>query len=514
MLGGNDIMNFNNILNLYNLRDKTVLFKHVESNELLPFANSIEKFKIEIQNRYENDDHLVEVLNLLKKIFFKLASSLLPCNKVINKESEDHVLSKFIQIKQSYPELFTKVVIPIAKLFKEVIESTDNYLYENLCKYINSKAEAGLKVAIVTKRAISIEERLLIQNGLKSFLKVSYFTENSFRKDIETFDEVVFVGNPAYFGEYVKNTFRGKIVNFISYDIFTNSISPKKIFEDIDKKGVYSTIFDNVSFGEPIQKRSNITLEQADLLNNAVSRFLEEQKNTLEVNSHDAVEASIVYLENDRFLFAPKDSKIRVFSPNEKGYFIKQLNFKDIEEDDYIVIRNDRDIKLIAEVADHDVLKKNAEKYRHLQNEWKDNLRFNVKKKGIRKVSEILLNKYHIRTASVASLRAWCNEDSICPTELSKILKALKYEEDKIRVTYETMKKIQLAHRKAGRIISDKLMGELSNNILKELQEKGFYTFMSKEFNGASFNIERIVSIDRSRHLIAPYNLMKPMKID
>ncbi|AMX00367.1 hypothetical protein [Rummeliibacillus stabekisii] len=507
-------MNFNNLLDLYSLGDKTVLFKHVESNELLPFANSIERFRVEIQNRYENDDHLVEVLNLLKKVFFKLASSLLPYNKVINKDTENQILSKFIQIKKSYPELFAKVVIQIAKTFKEVLESTNNSLYDYLCNYINSRAEAGLKVAIVTKRAITIEERFLIIDGLKSFLKESFFTENSFRKDIETFDEVVFVGNPAYFGEYVKNTFKGKTVAFISYDIFTNSISPNKIFEDIDKKGVYSTIFDNVSFGEPIQKKSNITLEQAELLNTAVSKFLAEQKNTLEVNSQDAVEASIVYLENDRFLFAPKDSKIRVFSPNEKSNFIKQLNFKDIEEDDFIVIRNDRDTRLIAEVADHDVLKKNAEKYRLLQNEWKDKLRFNVKKKGIRKVSEILINKYNINTASMASLRSWCNEDSICPTELPKILKALKYDEEIIKETYNTMKIIQLAHRKAGRIISDKLMSELSNDILKELQEKGYYTFMSKEFNGASFNIERIVSIDRSRHLIAPYNLMKPINID
>ncbi|MBS3678938.1 hypothetical protein KGF86_01800 [Ornithinibacillus massiliensis] len=507
-------MNFNNLLDLYSLRDRTVLFKHIESTDLLPFANSIEQLRLEIQNRYENDDHLIEVLNLLKKAFFKIAGSLLPYNKVISKDTDDQILSKFIQIKKSYPELFTKVVITIAKTYKQVIEGTNNNLYEYLCNYINSKAEAGLKVAIVSKRAMTIEERLLIQNELKSFLKVSYFTENSFRKDIEIFDEVVYIGNPSYFGEYVKNTFKGKIVTFISYDIFTNSISPNRIFEDIDNKGVHSTIFDNVSFGEPIQKKSNITIEQADLLDTAVSKFLEEQKNTLEVNSQDAVEASIVYLENERFLFAPKDSKVRVYSPNEKGNFIKQLNFKDVEEDDYIVIRNDRDTKLIAEVADHDVLKKSAEKYRLLQSEWKNKLRFNVERKGIRKVSEILLNKYHISTASMASLRSWCNEDSICPTELPKILKALKYDEDKIRDTYETMKKIQLAHRKAGRIISDKLMSELSNDILKELQEKGYYTFMSREFNGASFNIERIVSIDRSRHLIAPYNLMKPMNID
>ncbi|WP_096154064.1 hypothetical protein [Bacillus sp. FJAT-45066] len=507
-------MNFDNLLDLYSVGNSTVLFKHVESNDLLPFASSIEQFRLEVQNKYENDEHLVEGLNVLKKVFFKIASSLLPFNKVISKDADNQVLLQFMQIKKSYPELFTKVVIPIAKSYKQVIENTNNNMFDFICNYINSKAEAGLKVAIVTKRAITIEEKLLFQNGLKSFLKVRYFTENSFRKDIATFDKVVYLGNPGYFGEYVKNTFKGKMVTFISYDIFTNSISQNKVFEDLDKQGVFSTIFDNVSFGETKQKRSNFSLEQADLINNAVNKFLENQKKTFEVNAQDVVEASIVFLENDRFLFAPKDSKIRVFAPIEKGNFIKQLNFKDIEEDDYIVIRNDRDTKLIAEVADHDVLKKNAVKYRLVQNEWKDKLRFNVKKKGLRKVSDILLNKYHIRTASVASLRSWCNEESICPTELPRLLKALKYDEDKISETYDTMKIIQLAHRKAGRIISDKLMSELSKDILKELQEKGYYMFMSKEFNGASFNIERIVSIDRSRHLIAPYNLMKPMNID
>ncbi|MEH7537435.1 hypothetical protein V7167_25220, partial [Bacillus toyonensis] len=95
-----------------------------------------------------------------------------------------------------------------------------------------------------------------------------------------------------------------------------------------------------------------------------------------------------------------------------------------------------------------------------------------------------------------------------------KILKALKYEDNRIKETYEIKKKIQQAHIKAGRIISEKVMNELSNDILKELQEKGYYTFMSKELNGVSFNIERIVSIDHSVHLIAPYNLMRPINID
>lgn len=507
-------MNFNNLLDLYNLDKSTVLFEQVESYELLPFANCIEKFKSEIQFRYENDEHLVEVLIQLKKIFFKLASSLIPYNKVVSKDIVNQILSKFMQIKNYYPELFSKVVLQIAKSFKKVLEVSNNYLVDYICEFINSRAQVGLKVAIVTKKAISAEERFIMNKELKSYLKLSFFTENSFRKNIETFDEVIFAGNPNYFGEYVRNTFKGKNITFISYDIFSNSLSPKKVFEEINKQGTYSTIFKNITFGKLVVKKSNISLEESELLDKAVNNFIEEQKHLLGVNSQDAVEACIIYLENERFLFAPRDTKIRVFSPNEKNNFIKQLNFKDIEEDNYIVIRNERDTKLIAEVADQYILKSKAESYRKLQNEWKDKLRVNVQRKGIGKVSEILMRKYKVKTASIASLRTWCNENSICPTELSKILKALKYEDTRIKKIYEIMKKIQQAHIKAGRVISEKLMSELSDDILKDLQEKGYYTFRSREFNGVSFNIERIVSIDRSSHLIVPYNLMRPMNID
>ncbi|WP_374055834.1 hypothetical protein [Rossellomorea sp. FM04394] len=504
-------MKLDNLLVLYSLEKSNVLFKHVNSGEMLQFSNYVGEFKLEIQKKYDNDESLIEVLNFLNKIFFKLASSLQPYNQVIDEDMEKAIISKLMLTKKSYPELFSKTLIKAAKSIKDLKES-DNNLFDNLCRYINKRAEVGLKVAIVTKRAISHQEKHLVSSSLKSFLKVSYFTENSFRKDFELFDEIIYVGNPLYFGDYVKSTFKGKTITFVSYDIFTNSFQPQNVFEDIDKEGTHSTIYKNVTIGETLQKKSIIEFNQGEVLSTSVNKFLNEQKN--EVNSQEAVEACLVQLENDRFLFAPRESKIRVFNPNDKTNLIKQIKFRDVEEDEYIVIRNERDTKLIAEVADQDVLKKSAEKYRLLQKDWKNKLRSNVKRKGLKKVSDILYNKYNIKTASSASVRSWCNEESICPTELTKILKAIKYDENKIKETYETMKKIQNAHIKAGRIISQKLMSELSQDIYKELQEKGFYTFKSKEFDGASFNIERIVSIDRTRHFIAQYNLMKPMSFD
>lgn len=79
---------------------------------------------------------------------------------------------------------------------------------------------------------------------------------------------------------------------------------------------------------------------------------------------------------------------------------------------------------------------------------------------------------------------------------------------------HRKMKEIRRAHLKAGRLISGKLMNELSIEIFQELKEQGYYTFTSKEFDGASFNIERVVSIDRSVYYVAPYNLMKTIEID
>jgi hypothetical protein len=506
-------MNFSKLSDLYNLESSTVLFQHVESKELLVLANFIERFWLEIQSKYDQDEHLLEIQNLLKKVLFKFLSSFLPFNQTINKDLNDEMLMKFFQIKRSYPELFGQIISPIAMSYRKVLEEPNNYLHEYLCEYINDRAGVGTRVALITKRSISVEEIMIITNGVKPYVKISFFTENSFRKNIDTFDEVIYIGNPNFYGEYAKNTFKGKNIAFISYDIFNNSMTPKKFFEELDPNGVYSTIYNNVTFGESSIKKGNVNLERAESINIVVNKFIEEQKDE-ETNSSDSVEASIVYLENERFLFAPIDSKIRIFSPDEKLNFIRQINFKDVDVDNFIVIRNERDTKLIAEVADQDVLKSQAKNYRNLQNEWKEKLRFNVSKKGLKRVSDILINKYHIKTASLASLRSWCNEDSICPVELPKLLKALKFEHSKIEEIYEVMKEIQHAHRKAGRIISEKLMNEINKDIMMELQTKGFYTFESKEFNGASFNIERIVSIDHSRHLIAPYNLMKPINLD
>jgi len=505
-------MSFNNLLDLYSLENCAVIFRHVHNEDLNSFAKHIENYRIETQNRYKNDEHLIEVLNSLRRVFFRFTGSFLPYSKVIGDELQQDLLHKFYQIKSSYPEFFSNVVVHIAKAYRQVTSSNTNSMSEFLNKYIKDNSETDMNIAIITKRAILPDEKTIIKSELRDTYRIKFYTDNGFRKEITTFDKVIYIGSPNYFGEYAKNTFKGLETIFLSYDMFKNSLEPKKAFGELDRSGTYSTIFNDVTIGKPIQRKVRIGLEERETLNIAVNKFLFEQENSGN-SSQDTVEACLIYLENDRFLFAPRDSKIRTFTPDEKESFIKQVNFKDVEEDDFIIIRNERDTKLIAEVADQ-ILKTKAESYRGLQNEWKERLRSMVHRNGLTHVSNLLSEKYFLKTASIASIRSWCDEDSICPTELPKLLKALKYDSKETEEIYSKMKEIRRAHLRAGRLISKKLMSELSADIVQDLKEQGFYNFTSEEFDGASFNIERIVSIDNARRLISPYNLMKPIHVN
>jgi hypothetical protein len=501
---------------LYFPSQKHIHFKHVKCNELLSLAEHLSNFKEELSDKFDNDEQLLETYSYLNRIFFTLCGSFLPYSEVINKNTEKELINKLSSLKASYPDFFDKIGKPLAMSVKQVLETKQNYMTDFLCSHINKSHIRSYKIALITKRALFLEEKDLFNRKINPILNISYYTENSFRKSAIMFDEVIFVGTPNYFGSFAVNTLKAAHTYFISYEMFSNRLIPKSLFPDIHQQDIISTVYLNVSIDKEMKKVNRIEINQEDLVKSAVQKVLAEQNKNEADSVNHAVKASVVLLENDRFLFVSDDSKIRVLSPNTKKnhIIVNQITLKDLEEDDFIIIRNERDTKLIAEVADHEILKEEAEYLRSLQEKWKKRLRYNVMKKGAKRVSEILTNRYGMTTASPQTVRLWCSEESICPTELPVLLQALKYDKNETDHIYQAMKKIQIAHRDAGRIISRKLMNEITADIYEELQQKGSITFESSNFNGASFNIERVVAIDRSKHYVLQSNLMKVYQKD
>src|SRR5690625_3274542 len=161
-------MSFNNLLDLYSLENCAVIFRHVHNEDLNSFAKHIENYRIETQNRYKNDEHLIEVLNSLRRVFFRFTGSFLPYSKVIGDELQQDLLHKFYQIKSSYPEFFSNVVVHIAKAYRQVTSSNTNSMSEFLNKYIKDNSETDMNIAIRS------EERRVGKEYMNRLMSLKY----------------------------------------------------------------------------------------------------------------------------------------------------------------------------------------------------------------------------------------------------------------------------------------------------------------------------------------------------
>lgn len=501
------------ISKLYDKKQRFIHINHVSCLELLDYAEKLENLRLNCFENYDNDEHLIEIYNDFKKMFFKFCTSLLPYKTIISDEIKNRLLVKLQQIKSSYPELFQAVIMPLGKSMNTMFKMETNELNNFLCHTIKSNKGLGMTIAIITKRTILDEEKGSLLQEISTQLPISFYTENSFRNTTKYFTATFFLGTPNYFGAFAHTSPKADHIYFISYDIFSNHIVKPNYFPNVPKDQVISTIYNKVTIGEKLEKIRKFEIKEENNFKNAVESVIQDQTNNTPANNQQPVEASVVHLENDRFIFISRDAKLRVYSPTQKTDFVKQIPFRELEEDVFIIIRNESDTKLIADIADQEILKEEAIPLRKMQNNWKQRLRHVVNQKNVNSVANYLTKKYKMKTASPASIRGWCNDDSICPKELPILLEALKCDPAKIDVIYRAMKKIQNAHRQAGRIITLKLMNELTNGVSNELFENGYFTFQSKEFKGASFNIERVTVIDNTYYQVMPYNLLKPFQV-
>jgi hypothetical protein len=509
-------MKISYINQLYSNEFKTIQYLHVPCSELSVFYQEITRYKRECE-RLDNDSQLLEVYYLLRRCFFKLCGSLLPYADVLPQEVIKELLKKLQLIKRNFPEFFKRSASPMAKAFKTVIDMQSNRISEYICKYLKKDISNNSKIAIVLKKTFTIRDEEFIVGQLRRILpfrpNVFIFSENSFRKNIMTFDKVLFIGTPDYFEPLVITTIKAKTTTFISYDMFSNEYKKTSIFYDL-RDHVFSTLIENINFGEPLKRSESMLSSELKSVEvqTAIQNILKNQ--TQNINSEEMihpVEAQIVYLENGNFIFASKESKIKIIEPEGKGN-IHHVCLKDLEEGDYIILRNERDNRLIAETADSEILKEDTDRVRKLQECWKNQLRLLLRRKGMSRLCYELTYRYGMKTAKPASIRNWCSDESIFPRELPQLLGALGFEQKEALDIIAAMKKIQSAHIQAGRLISKMLEKEITNEVYRKLLETGSYTFTSTLFKGASFNIERIIGVSDETHEVMPYNLMKPFK--
>lgn len=486
--------------------------EEIASNPLLAFSKSISRIKVEIDSNYKSYDDVNETLFYLRKVLNKFTTSLLSYNEILEAEEKKQLQLLFSRISKSYNTLYRSHFVDVIESLKDVLETTENNLANKVIHSVSTviQKQDNIKLALVTKKSLNDVEKEKLITRLDKAKGIYFFTENGFRNETKTYDYTIYIGSPKYFSSYTANTFKSKVISFIAYDFYDNNFLLKEPLKSLGSSETISTIYKNVEVVNPYVDTSKYifkdSLEPSEMLN----RFI-QQTNSEDLNDNtDVVEAIVIYLENDRFIFIPKNTQVKTVSAEGKVTYAK---VNDLEENSYIIIRNRSDSKLIAEIADMYFLKENTEELRKIQFKWKEKLKRLSQKFGVNRLAQILRTKYSIQSATPNSLKNWMKEDTIEPRPLEELLTVMKYSDQEKKKTIMATKEIRSAHQKAGRLISNKLMKDISSEMLETLKEKGYHTFESKEFNDVTFNIERVIYVDNVVKDISINQIMKLHKL-
>ena len=138
------------MIDLYNVEDISIRFKNVDGTLLRPFAESIERYRIEMLKIYENDDRLLELYNLCRRLFWRMLSSFSSYKKLISEEILQQIFKQCYTLEKSHSSFYKRYVLPILKEIKVLLENDSNELKSLVCEHINSVARI-LKVKKYSK---------------------------------------------------------------------------------------------------------------------------------------------------------------------------------------------------------------------------------------------------------------------------------------------------------------------------------------------------------------------------
>ncbi|MDH4422647.1 hypothetical protein QEZ44_14655 [Bacillus cereus] len=465
---------------------------------------ALKRLKYEVEIYYEHDQRLLEETKMFIKVCSKVVSTLSNYNVYFNENNELIVNYFKLTKKTIYVDLYRENVEPIINLIKILRKQQNNAYIETLLELINEKQISLKNIYILTKRKFL--DKYIEINGVKykvmqdkEFIDLGIFAET-----------VIFLGTPSYFDSKFSRIFYGENTIFLGYSCFENRLLKRRAFSDlISHNHLINTVYNDITLDKGF---SGLNSQEAFIMKKekkSEESLISQFENCVNSPFEENLEVKIANISQNNYIFLPIKQKINVI--DRDSLKIYQEKVKDLSVGDLLIFRDHNASSLVREEADK-IMGSNAGRYRENLEEWKKRLHFNVKKKGIEKVSRILKVRYGISIAKENNIRNWMSNHSIKPSCLEELLTAFKFDQYKKTEILNAAAEIRSAHISAGHHISRTLMKELDENLENMINENGSYSFESKEFEGAFFNIEEIKRISNETYSIPENETLKIIK--
>jgi len=482
----------------------TVKFIKVEEERIGQLMHALKNLKTAVKTYYEYDEILIEETELFIRVCRKVVGSIRNYSTYFKANNESIVKYFSFTKKAIYADLFKKNIEPIIEIIKYLRKQDHNAYIDTLKRIQISNDITGDNTYLLTKQKI-VDEYIEINECEIKVIRDKDFVEAGIYAD-----HVIFLGTSSYFDRKFSEIFYGKNTIFLGYSCFENRLIKRKSFSNLmSQNDSINTIYKNVNLEQGFE---GIDYRDAFLIKNeknSEEAIISQFENAANDSLTEKVEVKLATISYNNHIFLPIRQKVNVI--DRESLKITQEKVRDLSIGDLLVFRTQNASGLVREVADK-IMGANAGEYRENVEKWKKKLRFNVRRKGIETVSRILKKRYGIEVAKENNVKNWIGSYSIKPSCLNELLEALNFDLKEIQEIINSTDKIVSAHISAGHQISHVLMNELDKNLESLIDENGFYTFESKEFEGATFNIEEVKKISKGTYSIPENEALKIIK--
>lgn len=498
---GNKKANIELVNHLFNA-DHKVRFVQADAHLINELVFHIKSLKAEVKKYYQGDERLLSEVDEFIIALQRLLGSLQNYNSYL--KEIDSILIKFFTftMQPAYENLQNTCIEPIIENLTILREQDFNAYRQKIEALCNE--DGSLKESYIITRHRPSDDKFIFKGN-----DIKIYRDKEFVKLGLTAERLFFIGTPSFFDRKFSEMFFANETIFLGYACFENDIKPAYSFTNlISNKLIINTVYQGVSLEAG---RDGVNYQKA--IKEPLESYNEEKiiKN-LEVNQNKQkrnIQAKIAHIFNNNFTFLPTEQSVTIIE--KENFKIQQVKVKNIEPGDLLLFRTHSGSTLIKEVAD-DILGNNASRFRKLQEQWKKRLRSSMKKQGIETVVDILKRRYGISYVNPLNLNNWVSPLCIKPDALREILIALKFDKKEQQDIISASDKIRAAHIKAGHKISKSLINEINGKMEEAIGEKGYYKFESKEFKGASFNIEEVKAISKEVVMVAESDILKVFK--
>lgn len=476
-------------------------FVKIEESHIGSLIYALKELQNEVKAYYEHDQVLLDETETFVRVCRKVVGTL--CNySAYFKENNDLIIKYFtLTKKQVYADLFKKSIEPIINIIKILRKQENNSYADALSQLLIEKQISPNNTYILTKKN-SPNEYIEINHTNYKVMRDKEFVSLGIFADV-----VIFLGTPNYFSKKFSTIFHGNKIIFIGYSCFENRLVKSKSFLNlINDDHLINTIYEDVTFEKGfsgLDFKETFTKETIKKSEKILISYFEN------FSPEGNIEVKLATISHNDYIFLPIRQKVNVVDRDSLRVFQKEV--EDVVIEDLLIFREQNASNLVREEADN-IMGANANEYRESLEKWKKRLRYHVRKKGIKAVSKILIDRYKLSVAKENNIKNWMSNQSIKPSCLSELLKALRFDPQEIKEILNAATEIRSAHISAGHHISRTLMNELDKDLENIINENGFYRFESKKFEESFFNIAEIEKISDETYFIPENETLKIIK--